>query len=178
MYPVDERGTRKYQPRQGCPEGMDPAIWKGFNEEERRNYLAPAQQMQRIISVAAAARRVGPSRIADPDVNSGKQTLAKHSIAQLLLCTAAMSAANPGKMEIINNLAEDDHVVSVPCAPMGWNSIFGSQPTECIASPNVKHHMPSAPAAGTEAPPGASGHIRAEPPWVQFDRDANDSLIC
>ena len=36
--------------------------------------------------------------------------------------------------------------------------------------------MTSAIAAGHQAP-GAGGHNTAEPPWIPFDRDANDALI-
>ena len=126
----------------------------------------------RSAAAVTPARRAGLSRVADPKTDDQQP-----AVAQLHLCTAAISAAHPDQSDLMTNLSADDHVVSVPCAPLGWTNIFGNHPSECIASPTKAHYMPSAIAAGSEPPYGASGHIRAEPPWVQFDRDTNDSLI-
>ena len=119
-----------------------------------------------------AARVVGGRRF---EQGIQQCTSQSNTTAQLLLSAAALTAVMPNAYQVIDNIAHDDHVMSLSCAPLGWTSIFESQQSACIASP-ARNLMTSAISAGSHAS-GVGGHHRAEPPWIQFDRDANDALI-
>ena len=75
---------------------------------------------------------------------------------------------------MLNDFSVDGNVLSVSSSPLGWHSIFENRKSACIAAPSTTK-VPDAP-----APVRPSTHhcmVRSEPPWVQFDRDANDALI-
>ena len=96
--------------------------------------------------------------------------------AQLLQSTAALSTTMPIASPMLEHVIRDDMFASVPCAPLGWTSIFDNRQSECIASPTA-NHMTSAIAAVQQVPLGHVGHIKAEPHCFQFDRDANGELV-
>ena len=42
LYPVDDRGVRKYRPRLDRPDNVEPDIWRGLTDNEKKELIAPA----------------------------------------------------------------------------------------------------------------------------------------
>ena len=158
--------TTETQIQIALPHDVEPEIWQGFTEAQRKAWYTATPLLQ----VAAPACVIQGMRIPEHQHDSTQQ----QAVAQLLLYIAAVSAAIPTHSSILDDLSVDGQVLSVTCAPLGWDSLFNSNQSACIATPSTTP-APAAPAA--RQPAMATCLVRSEPPWIQFDRDANDALV-